>query len=89
MIARPKTKREMTVHRQVLDHLVIAWLGMGLTIGEIASNLKRSNKVIEWRWQTIKEKYRLQSYVDCAHYAIAHKLIPLKFECKCISRTQF
>lgn len=82
MKARPKTNAEKAVHKQVLDELVIAWIGWGLTMGEIAHNLKRTNKNAEWRWQGIKKTYGLQSYVDCAHYAIAHGLIPLKFDSK-------
>lgn len=78
IIPRPKTNAEKAVHRKVLDQLVIAWLAMGLTIGEIAHNLKRSNKAVEARWSGIKEKYKFRCYQDATRFAIKKKLIPLR-----------
>lgn len=71
---RPRLKST----QRALDELVIAWLGMGLTILEIASNLKVSNKAVEYRWARMKQAYGFRCYQDATRYAIKTKLIPCR-----------
>ena len=78
MTARPKTLLEIQRLKEAVDELMIAWLAMGLTIGEIAANLKRSNHAVEWRWGNIKKRYGFRCYQDATRYAIKEKLIPLQ-----------
>jgi len=78
MTARPKTLQEIKRLKDAVDHLMIAWLAMGLTIGEIAANLKRTDKVVQWRWLQLKKRYGFRCYQDATRYAIKEKLIPLK-----------
>jgi len=78
MTARPKTLLEIQRLKTAIDELVIAWLALGLTVAEIAYNLKRTNKVVEWRWRNIKAKYGFQSYQDATRYALENGLIPLE-----------
>lgn len=71
---RPKLKST----QEAIDKIMIAWLGMGLTILEIASNLKVSHKAVEYRWDRLKRQYGFRCYQDATRYAIKTKLIPCR-----------
>ena len=66
--------------QEAMDKLVIAWLGMSLTIAEIASNLKVTNKAVEYRWARLKQVHGFCCYQDATRYAIKAKLIPCKLK---------
>ena len=71
----PATERAI---RDCVDELIIAWIAMGLTVGQMAINLKRSNKLIEYRWKDLKRRYGFSCYQDATRWALIHKLIPMK-----------
>lgn len=64
--------------KQALDDLIIAWIAMGLTLLQIAWNLKIGQKAVEYRWARIKRERGFECYQDATRYAIKTKLIPLK-----------
>lgn len=68
----------LTSTKEAIDKLVIAWLGMGLTILEIAANLKVTDKAVQYRWDRLKRDYGFRCYQDACRYAIKTKLIPCR-----------
>lgn len=73
-----KTAKGAIFRRIVDDELLIAWLGMGLTVNEIAANFKLTDKGIQYRWARVKNDFGFRCYQDATRYALVHQLIPFK-----------
>lgn len=64
--------------QEATDNLMLAWIAMGLTISQIAQNLKRTEKAVEFRWARIKHEKGLRCYADATRYAMVNGLIPFE-----------
>lgn len=56
---------------------VVTLIAEGLSIKDIASHLKISDKTVEYHWGIAKARLGFRSYVDAVKYAIRHHLIEL------------
>lgn len=64
--------------QEATDNLTLAWIAMGLTTTEIARNLKRTDKAVEFRWARIKREKHLHCVADACRYAMVNGLIPFE-----------
>ena len=54
---------------------VVTMLGQGLCVKEVASILGITDKTVASHWAVAKTVLGFKSYVDAAHYCLAHGLI--------------